>query len=163
LVGDRPGRAGKGVRMSTGKRHPAGGEAFAAVLASDNLKLARRAIDAWNSEDVEAWLETLDPEVELWPAAPDVDRLAYQGHEGAREFLEVLAGEWGFVSLRSESFHASGDEVLALGHLEARGRDSGLRLTSPAAWLIRLRDRKIVCWRVYTDQNEALKAAGLRR
>ena len=26
-----------------------------------------------------------------------------------------------------------------------------------------LRDRKIVGWRVYTDQNEALKAAGLRR
>jgi ketosteroid isomerase-like protein len=53
--------------------------------------------------------------------------------------------------------------VLAVGHLEARGQANGLRLTTPAAWLVRLRDRKVVGWRVYTDQNEALKAAGLRR
>jgi ketosteroid isomerase-like protein len=149
--------------MSRGNRQSAGGDAYAGVLARDNMMLARRSIDAWNSGDAEAWIETLHPTVELWSPGTEVDQLAYQGHDGARQFLEELAGEWGFVSLRSESFHATGDEVLALGHLEARGRDSGLRLTSPAAWLIRLKDRKVVCWRLYTDQNEALKAVGLRR
>jgi ketosteroid isomerase-like protein len=149
--------------MSRGKRQSAGSDAFAAVLASDNLKLVRRSIAAWNSGDVEAWLETLDPTVELWPPGPDVYQFAYHGHEGAREFLEALAGDWGFIWLRSESFHATGDEVLAVGHLEARGQANGLRLTTSVAWLVRLRDRKVVGWRVYTDQNEALKAAGLRR
>jgi ketosteroid isomerase-like protein len=149
--------------MSRGKRQSAGSDAFAAVLASDNLKLARRSIAAWNSGDVQAWLETLDPAVELWPPKPDVYQPPYQGHEGARAFREALAGDWGHIWLRAESFHASGDEVLAVGHLEARGQANGLRLTTPAAWLVRLRDRKVVGWRVYTDQNEALKAAGLRR
>jgi ketosteroid isomerase-like protein len=149
--------------MSRGKREPARDEGFDAVLSSTNVRLARRSIEAWNSGDVEAWLETLDPAVRIWSPWPDLDRSPYKGHEGARAFLEALSGEWGFIWLRSESFHASGDEVLAVGHLEAQGKHNELRLTTPAAWLVRLRECKIVSWRVYTDQNEALKAAGLRR
>ena len=123
----------------------------------------RRSIEAWNSGDVEAWIETLDSGVRIWSQRPDLDQSPYRGHSGARKFLEALACDWGQIWLRSESFHASGDEVLAVGQLEALGKENGLRLTTPAAWLVRLRDRKIVGWRIYTDQNEALKAAGLRR
>jgi ketosteroid isomerase-like protein len=148
--------------MSRGKRESAR-SGFAAALSSNNVKLVRRSIEAWNSGDVGAWLETLDPAVEMWSPLRNLDGPHYHGHAGARRFLGDLAGEWGFVWLRSESFHASGDQVLAVGHFEARGRDTGLRFTTPAAWLVRLRDRKIVGWKVYTDQNEALKAAGLRR
>jgi ketosteroid isomerase-like protein len=149
-------------KMSKERDEHARDEGFDAVLSSDNVKLLRRSMEAWNAGDVQAWLETLDPAVKVWPL--DLDRSPYRGHDGAREFLATLAGDWGDVCLRSESFHASGDQVLALGHLEARGRgEDRLRFTSPAAWLVRLRDRKIVRWKVFTDQNEALKAAGLRR
>lgn len=149
--------------MSRGKREPTRSDRFDTALSSANVKFVRRSIEAWNSGDVQAWLETLDPGVRIWSPTPDIDQSPYRGHQGARKFLEALAGDWGQIWLRSESFHANGDDVLAVGQLEARGKENGLRLTTPAAWLVRLRDRKIVGWRVYTDQNEALKAAGLRR
>ena len=148
--------------MSRGKREPTRSDRFDNALSSTNVKLVRRSIEAWNSGDVQAWLETLAPGVRLWYPTPDLDQSPYRGHGGARKFLAALAGDWGQIWLRSESFHARGDEVLAVGQLEARGKENGLRLTTPAAWLVRVRERKIVAWRVYTDQNEALKAAGLR-
>jgi ketosteroid isomerase-like protein len=150
--------------MSRGKqRQQVSDEQFETALSSTNVKLVRRSIDAWNSGDVQAWLETLDPGVRIWSPTPDADESPYRGHKGARKFVEALTRDWGNMCLRSESFHANADSVLAVGRLEARGKEHGLELTTPAAWLVRLRDRKIVGWRVYTDQNEALKAAGLRR
>jgi ketosteroid isomerase-like protein len=149
--------------MSRGKRQSSPSEGPDALLSRENVKLARRSMEAWNSGNVEAWLETLDPAVRMWPPEPDHGQPPYKGHAGAREFREALAGQWGHIWLRSESFHSNGDKVLAVGQLEAHGKENGLRLTTPAAWLVRLRDRRIVAWRVFTDQNEALKAAGLRR
>jgi ketosteroid isomerase-like protein len=149
--------------MSRGKRALARSYSFEAALSNTNVTLVRRSIEAWNSGDVEAWIETLDPGVRIWSQRPDRDQSPYRGYGGARKFLELLAGDWGYIWLRSESFRASGDDVLVIGQLEARGKENGLRLTTPAAWLVRVKDRKIVGWRVYTDQNEALKAAGLRQ
>jgi ketosteroid isomerase-like protein len=149
--------------MSRGKRQEARGEEYDAAQSRTNVKLVRRSIDAWNSGDLQAWVETLDPGVRVWSPTPEADESPYRGRKGARKFAEELVGEWGHIWLLSESLHARGDRVLALGQLEARSKQNGLRLTTPAAWLVRVRDRKIVGWRVFTDQNQALRAAGLRR
>jgi ketosteroid isomerase-like protein len=139
------------------------GDQFDAALSRTNVKLVRRSIEAWNSGDVQAWVETLDAGVRIWSPTPNADESPYRGRKGARKFAETLVGDWGQLCIRSESLHARGDRVLALGQLEAHGRENDLRLTTPAACLVRVRDRKIVGWHLYTDQNEALKAAGLRR
>jgi ketosteroid isomerase-like protein len=150
-------------RMSKETGKPARNGEVDSVLSTSNLAIVRRSVAAWNNGDLDAWLETLDPFVEICPPRPDVYDSPFEGHDGARRFAATLRGEWGQMRLASESFHASGTKVLALGYLEARGRISGLRLRTSAAWLIQLHERLIVRWKFYTDQNEALKEAGLRR
>src|SRR6266511_2741976 len=83
--------------MSRGKGQSSPSEGFDAVLSRDNVRLVRRSIEAWNSGNVKAWLETLDPAVRMWPPKTDQRQRPYKGHEGAREFREALAGEWGQI------------------------------------------------------------------
>jgi ketosteroid isomerase-like protein len=54
-----------------------------------------------------------------------------------------------------------GDDVLMIGRLVARGRESGVEIESPIAWLSTLRAGRIVRSRGYLDPREALDAAGL--
>jgi hypothetical protein len=52
--------------------------------------------------------------------------------------------------------------VLVLGRAFARGRESGVSLDQPAAWIAEVRDRKILRFRSFSNQREALEAVGLR-
>jgi ketosteroid isomerase-like protein len=71
--------------------------------------------------------------------------------------------DWDFFEARPEDFRDLGDDrLLALGTWRARGRTSGVELTSqPAAWLLEVRDRRVVRMQTFTDRDKALEAAGL--
>jgi hypothetical protein len=49
-----------------------------------------------------------------------------------------------------------------LGRAFARGRESGVPINEPAAWIAELHETKIVGFRSFSSQQEALEAAGLR-
>ena len=50
---------------------------------------------------------------------------------------------------------------MVLGRAFARGEESGIALDEPVAWLAALFERRIVEFRSFSHQKEALKAAGL--
>ena len=83
----------------------------------------------------------------------------YLGHEGLRTYLADVARVW--QELRSEpaEFIEIGDVVVCTGRVYAWG--VGRVIDSPAGWVWRLRDGKLVEGRVYENQREALAAAGL--
>ena len=70
---------------------------------------------------------------------------------------------WAELRLEADEFRDLGEDVLMIGRLHAKGRESGVEIESPIAWLSTLRARRIVRSRGYLDPQEALKAAGLRK
>jgi ketosteroid isomerase-like protein len=63
--------------------------------------------------------------------------------------------------LPTEMIDAGGDEVLALVRVTARGRASGAEVSYEHGQLWTLRDGRVVRMRVFSDHDEALRAAGL--
>ena len=133
-------------------------------MSQENADLVRRALAAFDTRgDVEEMMPFLDPEFELHSAiVGGAEGNAYRGHEGYRkwfadstESFEELVNEW-------SEFRDLGDRVLALGHVKARGRESGVVLDSPIAFLFTLRGGKAVKAEGFLSRDKALEAAGLR-
>ena len=65
-------------------------------MSQENVEAARRAIEAWNADDLDAFLAELDANVEWNPAIePGLEGEAtiYHGHDGARKIWRQDRGD----------------------------------------------------------------------
>ena len=136
------------------------------AMSQENVEVARQAFVAFNrtfTEGTPEFYEFVDPEVEWIPITALLEGTRYQGHDGVRQWMEDMKGDWEVFETHAEEFRDLGDDrVLALGTWRAQGRGSGVELDFPrAAWLTRFRDGKIIRLQTFTDRELALEAAGL--
>ena len=93
-----------------GKQHSVAAILWA--MSQENVEAARRGVEAWNADDLDAFLAALDPEVEWHTAleqALEGRKSAYRGHDGLRKAWEEYRGEaWG-------GFTAQVQEIRDLG------------------------------------------------
>ena len=125
----------------------------------------RRAIEAWNREDLEAFLETWHPECEWRPAFPrSLEQLGvvYRGHEGIARAWHGVRGVWAEYRLDPEDAQVVGQQLVAVGRVYARGIASGLQLDSGWSALASFRDGLAISAWDWLDRGEALRAAGLQ-
>lgn len=121
--------------------------------------------DAFRNSDWAAAFEPVHPEIEMDATRVPVEGLArvYVGAEEVAGFWREWLEAWGGQRWADEEFIDAGDRVVFWvpeHHLE--GRSSGIEVDiRPYAWLMTLRDGKIVHAVLYLDQTEALEAAGL--
>ena len=131
-------------------------------MSDENVEVVRRAIDAVNRGDLDAWLGFLSPEV-AWESLPLVGfRDVYRGRAEAREWLEQLLEVSEEAHVEIEEITAlSDDRVLIVSRVTGRGRASGVpveRLSWEVSWLA---DGLITRRQVFWTRDEALEAAGL--
>jgi hypothetical protein len=102
------------------------------VEITEGFENLRRGVEAWNREDVDAFLET-------WR----------------------VRGVWKVYRLDVEDAQAVGEKIVVVGRVYARGIESGLELDSDWGAVITVRDGLAIRAWDWLDRNEALKAAGL--
>ena len=89
------------------------------------IEAVNRAYEAWNSGDLDAFLETVDPEVVWEPSGifPDITS-RYEGHDGVRQFWHDFVGAWEQISIEfTEIRELSETEVAIRVLFRSRGRD----------------------------------------
>jgi ketosteroid isomerase-like protein len=119
----------------------------------------RAAYEAWNRHDVDAYVATMHPAVEIRPVlGGNLEADLYCGHDGARRWIEDAKGEW-------ETFEANVLEVIERGkravsvvRIRARGRASGAWIEGQIFHVALFRDGLIRSVRGFTDRAEALHA-----
>jgi ketosteroid isomerase-like protein len=130
-------------------------------VSQENIEIVQVALRAHEAGDIEGMLGFIDPECELHSAIiGGAEGKVYRGHAGFRQwFAETQAA---FMTLRTElsEFRDLGERVVGLGHIDAVGRESGLKLESPTGWVFALHDGKIVRAEGFLSTDEALAAAG---
>jgi ketosteroid isomerase-like protein len=129
-------------------------------MSQENVEIVRRALDAFNRRDFDAWLEKFDHDVE-WYAFPDEpDPGPFRGHEAIR----AMVARWMDVldEFRSEpkEFIAAGDYVLMPARMIGRVQDTEHEVTIDEVYLNKLRDGAIVEVREFRTREEAFEAAG---
>jgi ketosteroid isomerase-like protein len=131
-------------------------------MSEENVEIARRLLVVVNRRDAEAAVPFFDPEIELQsPIIGGVEGNTYRGHQGVRDWITETDAAFDELLIEPEDFRDLGDDVLMIGRLHARGRESGVGIDSPTAWLGTVRDGKVVRARGYLSIQDALEAAGL--
>jgi ketosteroid isomerase-like protein len=127
------------------------------------FRLVEAYYPALNQRDVDAVLRLFTEDAEYLPFNVSVvEGGSYQGHAGIRKFFEDAADTWESLQAEPEVYKAKGDQVVVTGRLRCRGKQSGIDVDSPAAWVFTFRDRKATRMRVYLDPEEALRTVGLQ-
>jgi ketosteroid isomerase-like protein len=87
----------------------------------------------------------------------------YHGVEGVRQYWRQWYAAWEVVARFDYRLVDAGDRVVALFEGQRmRGRSTGMEVPVPSyATVMRFRDGRIVHWKLYMNQSEALKTVGL--
>src|ERR1700692_1285446 len=131
-------------------------------MSQENVELHRRAIEAFNAHDVEAFVAHCDPSVEAHSVFAAVGGGVYHGHDGLRSFFSDAGDTWGDqIRGEVEAFFDLGEDTLAFYVLYGRGKQSGAEVAMPLAQVVRWRDGLVVYFKVYAHREDALSDLGI--
>ena len=143
-------------------------------MSQENVELVRAATEAAKTPEAierlahgEFDFSFIDAEIE-WDATgigdvvPDLADV-YWGHEGFRNYWRRWLEAWRYIEFDIQEILDAGDEVVVLIRNQRQwGRYTGIvSEIPPFALVYTFRDGKIVRFRFFPDQAEALKAVGL--
>ena len=134
-------------------------------MSGENVEALKRAAEANNRRDYEAFLEEFDPEIEwhgIFGLMFGVEATVVRGHDGLLGYVRDLDEGFSVREVQFTDFRDLGDRIVALGHVLGRGRESGIEFDSPYGGLAEFKNGKCIRYSDYFDHAEALKAAGLR-
>ena len=133
-------------------------------MSEHNIELHRRAVQAFNSRDIETIIAHCDPSCEFRPlfAAVVSGVTVYQGHDGMRRWHRDFEDTWGDdIRVAPEAYFDLGEHTLLFYVLHARGRQSGAEVAMPLAEVSKWRDGLTVSGKVYARREDALSDLGV--
>jgi ketosteroid isomerase-like protein len=130
-------------------------------MSQENVEIAKRALAARNSGDVDALLALMTDDIVIDASRRIIDPVTATGHDAARRFAAMLDEVWADQRQEAEEWIDAGDAVVVPTRLINIGRASGVAVEARSAWVIYIRDGKISRLVVYQSRAEALEAVGL--
>jgi uncharacterized protein len=133
-------------------------------MSEQNVELHRRANEAFNSRDVEAYIAYCDPQIELHSAVTVPGGGVYHGHDGVRTWHRDIADAFGEdIRIEPEAYFDLGEHTITFHVLQGRGQQSGAAVATPAAHVCRWRDGLIVYFKGYIHREDALTELGVSK
>jgi len=127
-------------------------------MSQENVDIVRRCLETFETDE-DAWLQTLDPELEWYPI--EDGHIRRLGHEAALGVRRRWLESWDDHQVDVEEVKDGGDSVVVGQHLSGRGKGSGLEVDFRVYLHFKLRDGRVSYVYEYADRGEALEAAGL--
>ena len=131
------------------------------AMSQENVELARRAFDAFNRRDLDAFLALMDADVRAVPFAAAIEG-DYLGHDGIRRWWENLLGVFPDFKLGAVEVRDFGDMTVASVRNRGRATGSDILMDQTLWQVAEWRDGKAVWWSSLGSEAEALAAVGLR-
>jgi ketosteroid isomerase-like protein len=126
----------------------------------DNVALSQAATEAFRRGDIDAFLATLDPEVEIFstPELPNPGR--FVGREGWIVWTSQWLEAWADFEVEIEEFEPIGrHHVLMTARQRAKGAGSGVPVEMRVFYLAEYRDGLAARFHLYATREEALEVA----
>jgi|SRR5437667_2748456 len=130
-------------------------------MSSENVELARQVLEAVTRRDLSRLIAFTDPEVEWQSFFAVGEEGVYRGHDAMRKYVSDLDDAWEFLRPEVNDGVGVGDVALLVGRLHYRGKTSGVETESPAGWMFRFRNGKVLCFRAFREPEQALGAVGM--
>ncbi len=129
-------------------------------MSQENVELAPQVMETLGERNAEKLIALADPEVEWHSFFALNAQGVYRGHEGTREYMRDLDDAFEIGRAEVDDALGVGDVIVLVGRIHYRGKDSGAEGESPAGWMLKVRDGKILCFRAFREPEEALEAVG---
>ena len=68
----------------------------------------------------------------------------YRGHQGVRQGIRELEEAFSEIEAEQTEMRDLGERVVAIGHLRARGNESGVKTESAIAWIVEFKGGKVI-------------------
>jgi ketosteroid isomerase-like protein len=130
-------------------------------MSQENVEIVRKLIDRSNAGDVPGMLELVSPEMVGFPAADLPESGIVRGPAEFATYLQTWHEAWGERTVEPREFIDQGDWVIVTLRFVARGRASGIPVTTDEAHLWRFRDGRALEYRECGTKEKALEVAGL--
>ena len=132
------------------------------AMSQEILKLAHQVLDALSRGDFDRLIAMTDPDVEWHSFFAELgEKGVYRGVEGMRRYGNDLADAWEVVRTDIDDGIEVGSVAVLVGRIHYRGKMSGIEDKTPAGWMLKFRDGKVVRFRAFREPEQALEAAGL--
>ena len=132
-------------------------------MSQENVAIVQAAFAAFERGNIDALLERCDEDIVI-TQPPDLPGIPgeQRGHSGVLEALAIWPEQW--EDYRSELARVvadPGDHVVVTARTRGRGKQSGVHVEMDFTFVFTVRDEKIVEWRLFMREDQALQAAGL--
>jgi ketosteroid isomerase-like protein len=131
-------------------------------VASRNVEIVQQIFTAFERRDRDQVLVLCSRDIVFEPQTAQIAAAGqpYRGHAGMLRYLEDVSAIWQELRPTPDAFF-EGDNgvVVATGRVYAWG--AGRVIDSPAGWLWRVQDGKVVYGRIFQTAAGALEAAGM--
>jgi ketosteroid isomerase-like protein len=128
---------------------------------ASNVDIMRTALAAFNDRDGAGFDALLDQRAEIVPVRAALEGTTFRGPDAASQYCAAIEASWEELRWEVEEIRGLGSRVIALGHIQGRGRDSGAAIDATGAWVADLRDGLITRFQTYSDRAKALEDVGL--
>jgi ketosteroid isomerase-like protein len=129
-------------------------------MSQENVEIVRRAFEAYTRGDIAAVLAVVDPKVVITQPL-ELGGSVQHGHAGLLEAFGMWPEEWDDYRTRLLRTVDAGEQVVVIAEQRGRSRQTGIELDAHFAYVMTLRERKVVHFRLFAHEEDALEAAGL--
>ena len=130
-------------------------------LAAETEAL-REAYAALNRNDIQGFVEILDPQIERIEPADFPMAGTYHGLEAVTEHVTKGRGTWAEGSCEPERFIVAGDKIVVIARVHVRLKTETEWREGRIADVFTFRNGKAIQFRTFGDERQALEWAGVK-
>jgi ketosteroid isomerase-like protein len=133
------------------------------ALSEQNVEIVRSGLAAFEKGDIEAVLRVCAEDIVI-TQPPELPGVAAEqhGHQGVLEALAAWPEQWDDYQIETLRICAApGDKVFVTQRTRGRGKQSGVDVEMDFSFVFAVSGGEIREWRLFIQEDHALKAAGL--
>ena len=128
-------------------------------MSEENVETLKRIYEGWAQGDFLDEGALFDPY--MVAVFPDPEPRPQYGLEAVRRYMRQFLGSFESMRFEAKRFREGDGSVIVDVHRSGVGKQSGLALEDEAFHVVTFRGTQIIRIDVFTDEDHALKAAGL--
>ncbi len=127
---------------------------------AENVRVARDGLAAYQRGDAEAFLNFLDPEVELVSPAELPNPTHSRGRDGYVQWVTRWLDAWESFEVEAEEFEPVGERHVLIRIVQRGiGKESGIEVEMRIFYMLEVEDGMATRLHLYADREGALAAA----
>jgi len=131
-------------------------------MSQENMDIVQAAFEAFQHGDTKGVLALCDPDIEITQPADLIGVPRKQhGHAGMLDAFAVWPEQWDDYRVEVVRMTDLGDQIMVSQIARGRGKNTGIPVEMLFTFLFGVRAGKIMEWRIFTREEDALNAVGL--